>query len=59
MMAAVSCLGFICVFIEKHVELKKNHASEFGLADEKNRSPEVEDGAGLARPGADESAEHR
>ena len=31
--AAISCLGFFCVFIEKHVELRSDHVTEFGLAD--------------------------
>ena len=38
--AAVSCLGFLCVFIEKHVELRKSHVTEFGLS-EKQRDTEA------------------
>lgn len=30
-LAGISCLGFLCVFIEKHVELTKVHKTEFGL----------------------------
>jgi hypothetical protein len=29
---AVSCVGFIAVFIEKQVEMRKEHTTEFGLA---------------------------
>ncbi|KAH6609100.1 MFS transporter [Trichoderma cornu-damae] len=28
---AISCLGFFCTFIEKHVELRKSHSTEYGL----------------------------
>lgn len=31
---AISVLGFLCVFIEKHVELRKSHFTEYGLAKE-------------------------
>ncbi|KAL7939327.1 MFS general substrate transporter [Trichoderma chlorosporum] len=29
---ALSCLGFLCTFIEKHVELRKSHSTEYGLS---------------------------
>ncbi|KAK8039526.1 major facilitator superfamily domain-containing protein [Apiospora rasikravindrae] len=29
----VACLGFLVTFAEKHVELRKDHATEFGLAE--------------------------
>ncbi|KAI9644961.1 hypothetical protein NHQ30_006996 [Ciborinia camelliae] len=32
-MAAISCLGFFCVFIEKHIDLRKSHTTDFGLAE--------------------------
>lgn len=32
--AGVACLGFLATFIEKHVELRKGHSTEFGLAGE-------------------------
>jgi len=40
-MAAVSCLGFICVFLEKRVELRKNLVTDFGLIQERKEDPEV------------------
>ena len=47
-MAAVSCLGFFCVFIEKHVELRKDHTTEFGLAESKHKTTlDVEEGPNL------------
>ncbi|CAG8950226.1 hypothetical protein HYFRA_00008464 [Hymenoscyphus fraxineus] len=40
-LAGISCLGFICVFIEKHVELRKEHSTEFGLVEKEQASPET------------------
>lgn len=34
-LAGISCLGFLCVFVEKHVELRKNHETEFGLVEKR------------------------
>jgi hypothetical protein len=39
--AAVSCLGFICVSLEKHVELRKEHHTEYGLAEETKQIPDT------------------
>jgi hypothetical protein len=46
---AVSCLGFICVFLEKHVELRKEHHTEYGLAD---NTEDTEHIAGTRKHGA-------
>ncbi|KAH8597479.1 major facilitator superfamily domain-containing protein [Bisporella sp. PMI_857] len=35
--AAFSCFGFLCVFAEKHVELRKEKVNEFGLAEKKSK----------------------
>jgi EmrB/QacA subfamily drug resistance transporter len=35
---SISVLGFICTFIEKHVELRKSHSTEYGLT---NKNPAV------------------
>ena len=43
--AAVSCLGFSCVFIERHVDLRKTHATGFGLAERKVKTHNDEEGA--------------
>ena len=44
--AAIGCLGFLCVFIEKHVELKTENGTEFGLVDQAKES-DVEIAEGL------------
>jgi EmrB/QacA subfamily drug resistance transporter len=36
--AAIGCLGFLCVFIEQHVELKTENGTEFGLIDKAKES---------------------
>lgn len=36
--AAISCVGFLCVFAEKHVELRKEKGNEFGLAEKKSNA---------------------
>ncbi|KAM5447628.1 hypothetical protein MaudCBS49596_005887 [Microsporum audouinii] len=43
---AIACLGFCCAFIEKHVELRKEHDTEYGLAkqDQPSTPGEVEKG---------------
>ncbi|PNP46126.1 hypothetical protein TGAMA5MH_02161 [Trichoderma gamsii] len=33
---SVSVVGFLCTFIEKHVELRKSHSTEYGLADKES-----------------------
>ncbi|KAL6801349.1 major facilitator superfamily domain-containing protein [Trichoderma sp. SZMC 28013] len=33
---AISALGFFVTFIEKHVELRKSHSTEYGLSEEDN-----------------------
>ncbi len=48
MIAAVSCLGFCCVFMEKHVELRKDHTTEFGLTEGEHRTVDVEEGTDFA-----------
>lgn len=40
--AAIAGLGFLCGFIEKHVDLRKEHETEFGLADKTQSSSESE-----------------
>jgi hypothetical protein len=48
-MAGVSCLGFCRVFIEKHVELRKDHTTEFGLAGSEHQTTlDVEEGPDLS-----------
>lgn len=37
--AGVACLGFLVTFVEKHVELRRDHSTEFGLA----KKPPIED----------------
>ncbi|PQE32885.1 major Facilitator Superfamily protein [Rutstroemia sp. NJR-2017a WRK4] len=34
-LAAISCLGFVCIFMEKHIKLRKEKDNEFGLAEKK------------------------
>ena len=45
---AVSGIGFLCVFVEKHVELRKDHKSEFGLVEKERDDSEstAEEGKG-------------
>ncbi|KAK3385915.1 major facilitator superfamily domain-containing protein [Podospora didyma] len=49
--AAVACLGFLVTFVEKHVELRKEHVTQFGLADEGTESSDAtaaaEEGVGI------------
>jgi hypothetical protein len=52
-MAAVSCLGFVCVFLEKHVELRKDHVTDFGLVEERKQDLEVEEGNFPSTKGAE------
>ncbi|KAL8993768.1 MAG: hypothetical protein Q9169_006100 [Polycauliona sp. 2 TL-2023] len=33
LVATVSCLGFCCVFIQRHVPLRESHETDYGLAD--------------------------
>ncbi|RDL36453.1 MFS general substrate transporter [Venustampulla echinocandica] len=42
--AAFSCFGFLCIFAEKHVELRKEKGNEFGLAERKSKGPSPEVG---------------
>lgn len=44
---AFSCLGFFCVFIEKHVELRKELHTEFGLENSKKGGMQEEAEMGL------------
>lgn len=37
-MTEMSCLAFDCVFIKKQVELRKNHTTEFELAENKDKT---------------------
>ncbi|KAI1401791.1 major facilitator superfamily domain-containing protein [Hypoxylon fuscum] len=39
--SGVACLGFLVTFVEKHVELRKDHTTEFGLA---KKSPTEDEG---------------
>ncbi|GAB1318484.1 Major facilitator superfamily (MFS) profile domain-containing protein [Madurella fahalii] len=41
---AVSCLGFLITFLEKHVELRKDHSTEYGLVEEESKTTRLEDG---------------
>ncbi|RYO87963.1 hypothetical protein DL766_008792 [Monosporascus sp. MC13-8B] len=41
----MSCLGFVATFIEKHIKLRKNHITEFGLVDKEVSGTAVNDGA--------------
>ncbi|CAG8957636.1 hypothetical protein HYFRA_00010503 [Hymenoscyphus fraxineus] len=36
--AAFACLGFVCVFAEKHVELRKEKVNDFGLAEKRTQN---------------------
>ncbi|KAK8880089.1 major facilitator superfamily domain-containing protein [Apiospora arundinis] len=38
----VACLGFLVTFFEKHVELRKHHSTEFGLAKDTSSSDKAE-----------------
>lgn len=44
----VACLGFLATFVEKHIELRKNHKTDYGLADSSQSSAEsrIEKAAG-------------
>lgn len=52
--AAISCLGFCCVFIEKQVELRKNHTTEFGLAKGEHRTRDAGERTKSTKPGEKE-----
>lgn len=41
---SISVLGFLCTFIEKHVELRKSHSTEYGLADKESTTNSLERG---------------
>jgi hypothetical protein len=40
-MVAVGLLGFFCIPVEKHVELKKSHTTEYGLEKKQKKSEKV------------------
>jgi EmrB/QacA subfamily drug resistance transporter len=40
--AGISCLGFLATFIEKHVELRKHHDTDFGHNQEQNMIGDTE-----------------
>jgi hypothetical protein len=42
--AGISCLGFFAVFIERHVELRKHHETDFGHSQEEATSDDAEKG---------------
>ncbi|KAI0112998.1 major facilitator superfamily domain-containing protein [Daldinia grandis] len=42
----VACLGFLVTFVEKHVELRKDHSTEFGLANKLPTEDKAEKGGG-------------
>ncbi|RYP64483.1 hypothetical protein DL770_009196 [Monosporascus sp. CRB-9-2] len=42
---SVSCLGFVATFIEKHIKLRKEHNTEFGLVEKQGSGTSVSDGA--------------
>ena len=45
-MAGVACAGFVCVLAERHIELRKELDTEFGLEEGKRRGAEGEAEAG-------------
>ena len=44
LVAAVSCLGFCCAFIQTHVPLRKEHKTEFGFSEPKKETIQQEEG---------------
>lgn len=50
----VACLGFLVTFIEKHVELRKDHSTEFGIDKQTSSVKEAEEGTCTPRDQAGE-----
>ncbi|KAI1212610.1 major facilitator superfamily domain-containing protein [Annulohypoxylon truncatum] len=46
----VACLGFLVAFVEKHVVLRKDHSTEFGLAEKPAEEEKAEKGVDISSP---------
>lgn len=53
----VACLGFLVTFAEKHVPLRKDHSTDFGLAKRPQTQKDAEKGATTSFPDAETTAQ--